>query len=207
MIDLDEKYDLYYYIKISTNKKVWVEEEALYKVVNGKTELAGGEKIFKTKLRTKESGDIQAEYNDKKAGRNPDILCMRVSSVLAQLRTKLPQNTDRDRECLGYIELVLENLKKIFILNPVPSDMRDYVRITDTDLKENCENISAVLRHLCEDSEKKKELLKIVSDYQKMKSRTLDSSPHSLMMLFLHSEKNILIRQNYLMQKNCQMEL
>ena len=58
----------------------------------------------------------------------------------------------------------MENLKKIFILNPVPSDMRDYVRITDTDLKENCENISAVLRHLCEDSEKKKELLKIVSD-------------------------------------------
>lgn len=163
LIDLDEKYDLYYYIKISTNKKVWVEEEALYKVVNGKTELAGGEKIFKTKLRSKESGDIQAEYNDKKAGRNPDILCMRVSSVLAQLRTKLPQNTYRDRECFGYIELVLENLKKIFILNPVPSDMRDYVRITDTDLKENCENISAVLRHLCEDSEKKKELLKIVS--------------------------------------------
>ena len=66
LIDLDEKYDLYYYIKISTNKKVWVEEEALYKVVNGKTELAGGEKIFKTKLRTKESGDIQAEYNDKR---------------------------------------------------------------------------------------------------------------------------------------------
>lgn len=88
----------------------------------------------------------------------------RASSVLAQLRTKLPQNTYRDRECFGYIELVLENLKKIFILNPVPSDMRDYVRITDTDLKENCENISAVLRHLCEDSEKKKELLKIVSD-------------------------------------------
>ena len=53
LIDLDEKYDLYYYIKISTNKKVWVEEVALYKVVNGKTELAGGEKIFKTKLRSK----------------------------------------------------------------------------------------------------------------------------------------------------------
>ena len=71
LIDLDEKYDLYYYIKISTNKKVWVEEEALYKVVNGKTELAGGEKIFKTKLRTKESGDIQAEYNE---------MCIRDSS-------------------------------------------------------------------------------------------------------------------------------
>ena len=66
LIDLDEKYDLYYYIKISTNKKVWVEEEALYKVVNGKQNLLVGEKIFKTKTSTKESGDIQAEYNDKK---------------------------------------------------------------------------------------------------------------------------------------------
>ena len=81
------------------------------------------------------------------------------------------------------------------------------MRITDTDLKENCENISAVLRHLCEDSEKKKELLKIVSDLPENEIKDIGSSPHSLMMLFLHSEKNILIRQNYLMQKNCQMEL
>ena len=88
--------------------------------MNGKTELAGGEKIFKTKLRSKESGDIQAEYNDKKAGRNPDILCMRVSSVLAQLRTKLPQNTYRDRECFGYIELVLENFKENIYIKSSP---------------------------------------------------------------------------------------
>ena len=82
---------------------------------------------------------------------------------MAQLKTKLPQNSERDRECLSYIEIVLNNLKKIFVLNPVPIEMRDYVRITDSELKENCENISPVLFHLCEDKKKKQELLRIIS--------------------------------------------
>ena len=87
---------------------------------------------------------------------------MRVSSVLAQLRSKLPQNTRRDEECLGYVNLVLENLKGIFVLNPVPKDMRDYVRLTDTALKENAENISPVLYQLCQTEEQKKALLEII---------------------------------------------
>lgn len=162
LIDLDENYDLLYYIKINVNKRIWVEEEALYKVHNGKTSLNGEDKIFKTKSVPKDSGDIKAEYNDGKKGMNPDILCMRVSSVLAQMKSKIPMKTKRDSECLGYINLVLDNLKNIFILNPIPAEMRDYVRITDSDLKENCENISPVLYHLCEDERKKKELLKVI---------------------------------------------
>lgn len=49
LVDLDENFDLYYYIRISTNKRVWVEEEALYKVENGSLSLLDGEKIFRTK--------------------------------------------------------------------------------------------------------------------------------------------------------------
>lgn len=162
IVDLDENYDLYYYIRISTNKRVWVEEEALYKVLNGNLSLQEGEKIFKTKKANKDSSDIKAEYNNKKVGKNPDIMCMRVSSVLAQLKSKLPQETTHDQECLSYINLVLDNLKGIFVLNPIPSIMRDYVRITDTDLKSNCENISPVLYHLCQNEEKRNELLNMV---------------------------------------------
>lgn len=162
LVDLDENYDLYYYIRISTNKRVWVEEEALYKVLNGNLSLSEGEKIFKTKKANKDSSDIKAEYNNKKVGKNPDIMCMRVSSVLAQLKSKLPQETTHDQECLNYINLVLDNLKGIFVLNPIPSIMRDYVRITDTDLKSNCENISPVLYHLCQNEEKRNELLNMV---------------------------------------------
>lgn len=162
LIDLDERYDLLYYIRISTNKRIWVEEEALYKVDNGKTSFMNAEKIFRTKEADKDSGDIRAEYEDKKAGRTSDIICMRVSSVLAQLKSKLPQNTQRDVECLGYINLVLDNLKGIFVLNPIPKEMRDYVRVTDFELKENCENISPVLYQLCDDQKKKSALLNVI---------------------------------------------
>ena len=70
--------------------------------------------------------------------------------------------TDRDRECLNYIRQVLENLRRIFVLNPVPGDMRDYVRLTDTELKGNAENISSLLYHLCQDKNKKSILMDII---------------------------------------------
>ncbi|MEF2877875.1 MAG: ATP-binding protein [Blautia sp.] len=161
LVDIDEKYDLYYYIRISTGKQVWIEEEALYKVPNGVTSTSDGEMIFKTRAAAGQNSDIIAEYN-KKTGKNPEIMCMRVSSILAQLKVKLPQKSKRDRECLEYITLVLENLKGIFVLNPIPKAMRDYVRITDTQIKENGENISPVLYELCKDDKKEEVLLDVI---------------------------------------------
>lgn len=161
LVDIDEKYDLYYYIRISTGKQVWIEEEALYKVPNGVTSTSDGEMIFKTRAAAGQNSDIIAEYN-KKTGKNPEIMCMRVSSILAQLKVKLPQKSKRDRECLEYITLVLENLKGIFVLNPIPKTMRDYVRITDTQIKENGENISPVLYELCKDDKKEEVLLDVI---------------------------------------------
>ena len=161
LIDLDEKHDLLYEIKIGTSKRITINEESLYKVENGKT-THQGEKIFKTKERDEESGDIKVEYRNGKRGTNPDIVCIRTASVLSQLPGKLPEQTETDIENMKYIKLVLENLKNIFILDPVPSEMRDYVRTADIELKTNCENISPVLYHMCEDEEKKKQLMDVI---------------------------------------------
>lgn len=161
LIDLDEEYDLLYEIKIGTSKRIMVSEESLYKVENGKTSHMG-EKIFKTKDRNEDSGDIKVEYRNGKRGMNPDIVCIRTASVLSQLPGKLPDQTETDKENMKYIKLVLENLKSIFVLDPVPSEMRDYVRTTDIELKTNCENISPVLHHMCEDSIKKEQLMEVI---------------------------------------------
>lgn len=163
LVDLDDGYDLLYYIKTGVNGRVRVEEEALYKVKNGRTVLTGAEKIFKSKNIPGKNENICAEVNDGKKNGDQGILCLSSASVLSQLKTKFPQNTQRERECLKYMNLVLDNLKGIFVLNPVPVEMRDYVRVTDTELRENCENISSVLYHLCADEEKKEELLKIIN--------------------------------------------
>lgn len=163
LIDLDEDYDLLYEIKIGTSKRIMVNEEALYKVENGKV-THKGDKIFKTKDRNEDSSDIKVEYRNGKKGMNPDIICNRTVSVLSQLTSKLPNHTETDEENLKYIGLVIANLKKIFVLDPVPSEMRDYVRTTDVELKTNCENISPVLYQMCEDKEKKEYLMDVIRE-------------------------------------------
>lgn len=162
LIDIDDEYDLLYDVKINTTKKILIEEESLYKVKNGNITHIG-EKIFKTKnLLDKESGDIKVEYRNGKRDTNPNLFCVRTSSVLVQLQSKLPYETEVDEENLKYIKMVIDNLKGIFVLDPVPMEMRDYVRITDSELKATGENISPVLYHLCQDSEKKKQLLDVI---------------------------------------------
>lgn len=163
LIDLDEDYDLLYEIKIGTSKRIMVNEESLYKVENGKV-THKGDKIFKTKDRNEDSSDIKVEYRNGKKGMNPDIICNRTVSVLSQLTSKLPNHTETDEENLKYIGLVIANLKKIFVLDPVPSEMRDYVRTTDVELKTNCENISPVLYQMCEDKEKKEYLMDVIRE-------------------------------------------
>lgn len=161
LIDLDAEYDLLYEIKIGTAKRIMINEESLYKVGNGGL-THPKEKIFKTKERNEESGDIKVEYRNGKRGMNPDIVCIRTASVLSQMPGKLPEQTETDIENMKYIKLVLENLKGIFVLDPVPSEMRDYVRTTDIELKTNCENISPVLYHMCGDQKKKSQLMEVI---------------------------------------------
>lgn len=162
-VALDDRFDLCYFIKISTDKRIWVEEEGLYKI--GKNALGKEEKVklFKTEKTDRDNEEIYVKYQGAGTGNVQDILCVRKVSVLAQLSSKLPRNTEYDRECLRCINAVLDNLKNIFVLTPMPSVMRDYERLTDTVLKSDCENISPVLYHLCQDNEKKKELLKMIS--------------------------------------------
>ena len=63
-----------------------------------------------------------------------------------------------------YIQTMVQALKSIIVLDPIPQNMRDYTRILDYDLRVNCDNISSVLKHMCEDEEKKKQLLDIIRD-------------------------------------------
>ena len=54
------------------------------------------------------------------------------------------------------------NFKNIRMLDPVPSVIRDYVRTSDVELRQNCDNLSAVLNEMCKDTLKKDRLLKVV---------------------------------------------
>lgn len=166
-----DSYDLEYKIKIKVGNRIYVQEESLYKIDG-----AGGRssKIFKTKTAQEESGDIKVEYNNGKQGTNPDLICIRSSSIISQLKSKMPTDELAFKENMFHINAVLLSLLSILFLDPIPSEMRDYVRSTDTDLKVNCENISAVLKKLCSNEANKHELLSIIEKLPENEIRDID---------------------------------
>ena len=89
---------------------------------------------------------------------------MRSSAILPQMVLKMRRDSEKEKKIVEYLERVISHLKNIRMLDPIPSAIRDYVRITDVvELRQSCENLSAVLNEMCKDRSRKQQLLQIVS--------------------------------------------
>lgn len=163
LIDLDQDFDLLYEIKIGVNDHVVIDEEGVYLV---KTNTLGPKtnKIFKTKAVEHDRAEIKVQYKNGKKGNNPDAICVRSSAILPQIIGKMARNSEEEREIANMVERVVNHLRKISILNPIPSEIRNYARVSDVDLRMNCDNISAVLNKMCKDPDSKEMLLSIVRE-------------------------------------------
>lgn len=163
LIDYDETNDLLYEMKVGVGERVGIEEEGLYLV---KCDTLGpkNNKIFKTKNVEAGRAEIKVQYKNGIRGNDPDTICVRNVAILPQMVLKLRRDTSEEQTIVDYMERVISHLKKIRMLDPVPSSIRDYVRITDIELRQNCDNLSAVLNNLCKEHSKKEQLLKIVKE-------------------------------------------
>ena len=163
LVSFDNDADLLYEIKIGVNNRIYVEEEALYKMpLNKLTPRVN--KIFKSKATKSGGADIKVKYKNGKRGTNPDMICVRTSAILPQMLTKLPRDTEEEQLNIRYIQTVIDALKNIIVLDPVTQNMRDYTRISDFELRVSCDNISSVMRNMCENKNDKRQLLEIIHD-------------------------------------------
>ncbi len=163
LVDLDDKKDLLYEIKIGVGDRVVIEEEGLY-LVKKDTLGPKNNKIFKTKKTESGRAEIKVQYKNGSIGNDPDMLCVRSNAILPQMVGKMRRDTEEERETVVWMERVVNHLKNIRMLDPIPSAIRDYVRISDVELRQNCDNLSAVLNEMCKDNEKKAQLLKVVKE-------------------------------------------
>lgn len=163
LIDYDEKNDLLYEMKVGVDDRLGIEEEGLYLV---KRDALGpkSNKVFKTKKAEAGRAEIKVQYKNGSRGNDPDMICIRSSAILPQMAAKMRRDSDDERLIAAYMERVISHLKNIRVLDPIPSAIRDYVRITDVELRQNCDNLSAVLNKMCKDVSKKEQLLKIVRE-------------------------------------------
>ena len=173
LVDLDIHHDLLYKIRIKVGERVYVDSESLSIVPNGSM-TNNGNSVFSTKpVGEPKSVNIQVAIRNGKHGSNLEITCLRDTSILHQLKNQPFEENSVMAENVRYIKLVLDNLKKIFVLSPNPDAMGGYCRVSDNVLKHDCSNLSAALNTLCEDSDKKDTLLNIIRQLPENEIRNL----------------------------------
>lgn len=184
-VKYDKSVDLEYRIKIEVKDRIMVTEEKLSELNNG-----GSKMMFCTKPADGLSGDIKVACNNGQKGKNPDITCIRFSSVISQLATKLPQDRQYGKRIVGYANQVINAFKNILFLSPETYQMRGYSFINDAKLKVNASNISSVLYALCKDGENKGLLLDIMQKLpeNKLLDITFMKGPLNDVILFLEEK-------------------
>lgn len=99
----------------------------------------------------RDSGDIVARWDNRKQGPNPAVTFRASQLLTAQVATRVPATSQAGRDVRRVAEEVLAALSSVFILDPVPHQMREYVPEKDVRLRRNAENLSAVLASLLKD--------------------------------------------------------
>lgn len=107
------------------------------------------------------SADIVARWENRKRGVNPPITMRADQLLTSQVATRVPLTSQAGRKVHEVASSILEAISSIFILDPVPHQMREYVPAKDSNLRRNAENLSAVLGRLAEESSARSALLEM----------------------------------------------
>ena len=118
--------------------------------------------LLKTDAPRPDSGDIVARWDNRKQGPNPQITFRASQLLTAQVAARVPATSQAGRLVRDVAEGVTEALSSVFILDPVPHQMREYVPEKDIRLRRNAENLSAVLANLLRDKATRSVLLNMI---------------------------------------------
>lgn len=174
----DKDMSEYYYdvkIEILDEEKILISNESLYESNKDEKRTL----IFRTEKKDKNSGDLNVEYNNEKKGKNPKLKINRSQSIISQINDYLSisENTilmmkdvlddrflksyheDINQLKLGIvnkIESVRNSISEIFIIDPSPHKIREYIRPEVSLLRKDGSNLSAVIDRLVLDDNRLK---------------------------------------------------
>lgn len=98
-----------------------------------------------------DSADIIARYDNGKQGKNPALPFRSSRLLTTQVASKVPSTTKATQRVHRAAESVLSALDSVFVLDPVPALMRQYVPSRDIVLRRQADNLSAAVGALLAD--------------------------------------------------------
>lgn len=149
-------------LKISVRPSVQILSERLWTTRRGGSRHGESQDLLKTDAPRADSGDIVARWDNRKQGRNPQITFRASQLLTAQVATRVPTTSKAGRDVRTIAEEVIEALSSMFILDPVPHQMREYHPEKDVRLRRNAENLSPVLANLLKDDATRSVLLNMI---------------------------------------------
>lgn len=136
----DDRYE--YDITVQVDPDVQISYECL---------ASGDRKLLVTDAPNPDSLDLIARYDSGKEGINPAAPFRATRMLITQVPTKLPSTSAAMKRVHRGAEVVAQALDAVFVLDPVPSLMRQYVPARDTVLRRQADNLSAAVGHLQRD--------------------------------------------------------
>ncbi len=113
--------------------------------------VAGDRVLLATDPPSADSGDIAAAWDDGRESAGPPRLAFRATRLLStQVLARVPATSAGQRVHLAAAQ-VLTALRTVFVLDPVPHEMRTYVPRRDILLRRTASNLSAAVASLLED--------------------------------------------------------
>lgn len=105
------------------------------------------------------SADITARWENAKRGINPPVNMRADQLLTSQVATRVPATSQAGRRVHEVARGMLDAISGIFLLDPVPHQMREYVPVRDSNLRRNADNLSAAIGRLASDKELSNTLL------------------------------------------------
>ncbi len=162
-------------LEVSVRPSVQVKSERLWTRRRGGPRRGQRQDLLKSEIPQPESGDIVARWDSGKRGPNPPVTFRASQLLTAQVASRVPATSQAGRHVRRIAEEMLAALSNVFILDPVPHQMREYVPEKDIQLRKNAENLSSVLASLLADSATRSVLIDMTRSLSEAQVSEMDS--------------------------------
>ena len=176
---------IYLDLEIQTIPTLQIRSERLWSVRTSGPKKGEPQEYLKSEPSSQYSADITARWENAKRGLNPPVTMRADQLLTSQIATRVPATSQAGRKVHEVAQAMLDAISGIFLLDPVPHQMREYVPERDSHLRRNADNLSATIGRLASDEAVSSTLLEMtqsLSEAQVSKLATVSSELGDVML-------------------------
>jgi predicted ATPase len=143
VLDLDVEIEVLPEVRIISERLTSVEP-----LRYGSKRVRAGRPLLASDPRDPQRSDLNARYFNGHRGLDPGIPFSADRLLCSQVPVRVPSTTEATRLVHRAAEYVLGALREVFLLDPVPHLMRQYVNARDSELRRSADNLSAAVEVL-----------------------------------------------------------